>query len=588
MALHVTVDLVYYKYRLGEMGEEDCRMGYRPLPIGVDNFEDMRRNRYYYVDKTWMLKELWDRKGKVNLFTRPRRFGKTLNMSMIQYFFEHTGDEEQNEKNRGLFEGLNIMGAGEEYTGLMGRYPVISLSLKSAKQPDFELAMAMLRRQIASEFRRHERIRGQIGDQRERFDRIMQEKGNREDYVDALAFLSSLLKRCYGERVIVLIDEYDVPLENAYFAGFYEEMITFIRSLFESALKTNECLEFAVITGCLRIAKESIFTGLNNLEIISVLNELYGEHFGFCQDEVDKMLRDYGFSEKRETVKSWYDGYLFGKTEVYNPWSVINYVKSLTANQEAFPKPYWSNTSSNSIVKTLVEHADLGVRAEIENLIDGKTIEKQVHEDITYGDIYESQDNLWNFLFFTGYLKKVDSRMEGETQYMTMAIPNAEVRYIYRNTIMSWFEKSISKKDFTPLFTALEQGDTDTVETILTENLMETISFYDYAESYYHGFLVGLFNGNNKYLVKSNRESGLGRPDIILKTPTVRGRAFVLEIKVADSIGDMEEKCQEAINQIQERHYQEELKSEGFQNVWAYGISFWKKEAMVRRVTELG
>ena len=475
------------------------------------------------------------------------------------------------------------MKAGDAYTGLMGQYPVISLSLKSGKQATFENSMAMLKRRIAEEFRRHQYIRDNIGDQRERFDRIMMEKGDLNDYLDAIAFLSSLLNQCYGKPAIILIDEYDVPLENAYFNGFYEEMLHFIRSLFESALKTNSCLEFAVITGCLRITRESIFTGLNNLKVISILDEFYGEYFGLTQAEVDEMLVFYGQEKNRETLKQWYDGYLFGGKEVYNPWSVINYVESLTGNEQAFPKPYWSNTSANSIVKDLVEQADIGVREEIENLIDGGTIEKQIHEDITYGDIYQSEDNLWNFLFFTGYLKKVEGRMEGNRQYMTMAIPNEEVKYTYENTVLSWFDSNIRQKDFSPLFEALEQGDTDTMETILAENLMETISFYDYAENYYHGFLAGILRtGGDKYIVKSNREAGLGRPDIVIRTPSVRGRAFVIEIKAADSLADMERQCQAALSQIKTQKYREEFLEEGFKNVWAYGICFWKKEVMVR------
>lgn len=579
------LDVIWYTIRKDNVwGREGRIMAFKPLPIGVDSFEDIIRNGYYYVDKTLMIKALWDMKGKVNLFTRPRRFGKTLNMSMLQYFFENMGSDELNGKNRELFAGLKIMEAGELYTGLMGQYPVISLSLKSGKQATFDLSMAMLKRRIAEEFRRHQQIRDQIGDQRERFDRIMMEKGDLNDYLDAIAFLSSLLKQCYGKPAIILIDEYDVPLENAYFNGFYEEMIHFIRSLFESALKTNSSLEFAVITGCLRITKESIFTGLNNLKVISILSEFYGEHFGFTQAEVDDMLAFYRREKSRETLKHWYDGYLFGGKEVYNPWSVINYVESLMGNEDAFPKPYWSNTSGNSIVKDLVENANIEVRGEIESLIDGGTIEKQIHEEITYGDIYQSEDNLWNFLFFTGYLKKVEGRMEGNRQYMTMAIPNEEVKYTYENTVLSWFDAKIRQKDFSSLFEALEQGDTDKVEVILVENLMETISFYDYAESYYHGFLAGILrSGGDKYLVKSNREAGLGRPDIVLRTPSVRGRAFVIEIKIADSLADMEHQCQLALDQIERQKYREELLSEGFKNIWTYGISFWKKEVMVRR-----
>lgn len=555
----------------------------KPLPIGVDDFCDLITNGYKYIDKTLLIKELWQRKGKVTLFTRPRRFGKTLNMSMLQYFFENTGDFERNKANQTLFDGLKIMDSGDEVVRHMGQYPVISLSLKATKQPTLELAMTMLKRQIAQEFWRHREIESKIGTHRERFLRIMQEEGLAEDYTDALAFLSALLKQCYGENAIILIDEYDVPLENAYFCDFYDEMADFIRSLFESALKSNSSLEFAVITGCLRISKESIFTGLNNLNVISILSNQYDEYFGFSQQEVDNLLLYYRCSAKTALVKEWYDGYLFGKSNVYNPWSVINYLAEATAGDQTFPKPYWSNTSSNSIVKDLVEHAGLEIRAEIEQLIEGLTIEKQAHEDITYGDIHDSEENLWNFLFFTGYLKKVDSRMEGEVQYITMAIPNAEVKYIYRNTVLTWFDRKIREKDMTPFYYAMEQGNTDKMEQLLTQLLSETISFYDYAENYYHGFLTGLLKGNGTYLVKSNRESGTGRADLILRTPSVRGRAFVIEIKVADNLGQMEKKCAEALKQIADMGYDNELRQEGFQHIWNYGICFWRKEALVRR-----
>ena len=381
-----------------------------------------------------------------------------------------------------------------------------------------------------------------------------------------------------------MIDEYDVPLENAYFQGFYEGMAGVLRSLFESALKSNPQLQFAVITGCLRISKESIFTGLNNLSVISILSNQYDEHFGFSQQEVDRLLQFYRLEDHREIVKEWYDGYRFGECQVYNPWSVVNYIAEAIAGKESFPKTYWSNTSSNSIVKDLVEHADLELRTEIENLIAGQSIEKQVHEDITYEDIHESEDNLWNFLLFTGYLKATGSRMEGTRQYLSLEIPNMEVKYIYENTITAWFDRKIRAADLSQFYSALENGDTERMEQILTEILSESISFYDYAENYYHGFLAGLLRGNGKYIVKSNRESGRGRPDLILRTPSVRGKAIILELKTADSLSDMEGRCQEALRQIEERGYRRDLEKEGFRQIDAYGICFWKKEAMVQRL----
>lgn len=562
-------------------------MNWKPLPIGVDDFRELIVNGYNYIDKTLLIEELYERKGKVTLFTRPRRFGKSLNLSMLQYFYEDTGDKKRNTENKRLFDGLKIMDAGKAIVGRMGKYPVISLSLKSAKQPTLILAMSMLKRQIAQEFARHQEIAAKIGNKRERFDRILQEKGADDDYVDALAFLSLLLKECYHQNVIILIDEYDVPLENAYLCGFYEEMMGFIRSLFETALKSNPSLEFAVITGCLRISKESIFTGLNNLNVISIISSQYDEYFGFSQQEVNKLLRDYGCEDDKELVKEWYDGYLFGSSQVYNPWSIINYLAESTAGR-SFPKPYWSNTSSNSIVKELVEHAGMEVRLEIEHLMAGLTIEKQIHEDITYSDVWESEDNLWNFLFFTGYLKMVSSRMEGEVRYMTMAIPNAEVRYIYRNTVLAWFDHKLKTTDLTPLYRAFDEGDTQGMETLLTELLSETISFYDYAENYYHGFVAGILKGNGMYQVKSNRESGTGRADLILRTPSARGRAFVIEIKVADSLNAMEKGCDDALRQIEDRGYQRELIESGYKNIWLYGICFYKKDAAIKlqRYTE--
>lgn len=561
-------------------------MAYRPLPIGVDNFEKLRTRNYYYVDKTWMIKELLDKKGEVSLFTRPRRFGKTLNMSMLQYFFEDTADEGQNQKNRELFAGLKIMEAGEEITGQMGMFPVISLTLKSAKQASWRDAFVCLREAIAAEYARHESVvmaKLENTADREKYQSLRDRTAEKSEYLTSLAFLSACLAKVYDKKVIILIDEYDVPLENAYYTGFYDEMVGFIRSLFESALKTNANLEFAVITGCLRISRESIFTGLNNLKIVSITDDSFGEYFGFLQEEVDDLLQYYERSSCAGTVKEWYDGYLFGQKEVYNPWSVINYVYALAENPKAFPKPYWSNTSSNSIIKELVEQAGMEQRGEIENLIEGRTIEKIIHEDITYGDIHESEDNLWNFLFFTGYLKKISSRMVEDAQYVTMGIPNTEVKYIYRNTILNWFDRKLRGKDLTPFYQALEQGDIDTMEKMLTDILMETISFYDYAENYYHGFVTGLFRGNGKYLVKSNQESGLGRADILLRTPSVRGRAFVIEIKAADNLQSMEKECQAALRQIEDREYRKRLEEEGFQNIWTYGFCFWKKEAMVRR-----
>ena len=560
----------------------------QPLPIGIDDFEKLITRGYYYVDKTLLIKELLSKKGGVNLFTRPRRFGKTLNLSMLKYFFEDTGEPEENQRNAELFQDLAISQAGEEYTKEMGSYPVIMLTLKSAKQNHYEMAFYFLKEAIAAEFARHEKaVIGKLSNraEEEKYIRIRESKAEDIEYFTSLAFLSQCLYKAYKKPCIILIDEYDVPLESAYFSGFYEEMASFIRTLFESSLKTNPYVEFAVVTGCLRVSRESIFTGLNNLEVISILRKDYGEYFGFVQSEVDRILQDYDLEDKHEIVKQWYDGYLFGDREVYNPWSIINFVKVQSADPDAFPAPYWANTSSNSIVKNLVERLDDEggqMQEQLECLMNKGVIEKPVHEDITYENIFESEDNLWNFLFFTGYLKKVSSRQEEEEQIVSMSIPNMEVSYIYKHTISTWFERKQKGFDLKPLYEAIEQRDTENMEEEISRFLSKTISYYDYGESYYHGFLAGLFGGNGNYRVLSNRETGLGRADLVLKTPRIRkGRAIVFELKAVKSLQELEKGCEAALRQIEEKKYQEELRQEGYENILAYGICFYRKECAV-------
>ena len=556
-------------------------MSWKPLPIGVDNFENLIRNGYYFADKTLFIRELLDMKGEVNLFTRPRRFGKTLNMSMLRCFFEKSGEDPAV-----LFSGTKILEAGEQYLSHMGRYPVISLSLKSMKQPSLELSLAMLKKAVGAEFSRHWQAvhdSGKLtGAALERYVRLRDLNGSDADYADALKYLSECLHACFGEKAVILIDEYDVPLKNAWFHGFYDDVLFPVRSLFESALKTNDNLAFAVVTGCLRISRESIFTGLNNLRILSVTDDSCSEYFGFTQQDVDQMLAFYDLSDRTETVKQWYDGYCFGNTEVYNPWSVINFVSSCRRNRNALPRPYWSNTSSNDIVRILVEKSDLSVRREIETLIEGSSITKPVHEDITYEDMQSTQDNLWNFLFFTGYLKKLREFQEEENIYIEMTIPNREVRYIYKNTVLHWFEEKTEKKELSPLYESILNGDAGKMAEILSENLMETISFYDYQESYYHGFLAGMLKNIGNYIVVSNREAGNGRPDIVLKYPSIRGKAVIIEIKVAGSWKELEKKCTEALKQIEEKNYEAELRREGYQDIMKYGVAFYRKECMVK------
>ncbi len=560
--------------------------------MGIEFYKRMIDGGYYYVDKTLLIKDILDSGAAASLFTRPRRFGKTLALNMLKVFLEDERDEKgRHIDNSAYFKNKKIAACGEKYMQKLGKYPVIFLTLKSAKQPDFDMAYHILTESIEKEFDRHRYVldSDMLSDkEKEKFRAISEKRASKAEYATSVAFLSECLKKVHRENTVILIDEYDVPLENAYFRGFYEEMSDFIRSLFESALKTNDCLELAVITGCLRISRESIFTGLNNLEVISVLNENYSEYYGFTESEVEKMLAFYGLENQLPEVKQWYDGYLFGSTEVYNPWSVINYVKNQVSGGKTFPRPYWSNTSSNSIIRELVETADFSTRREIENLIDGGVIEKPVHEEITYGDIYESQDNLWNFLFFTGYLKKTEECQKDEELYLKMAIPNAEIASIYRNTVLTWFDKKIKKTDLSPLMQAIEQKNCSAAGEFISEQLRDTISFFDYAENYYHGFLTGLLKGAGPYELLSNRESGEGRPDIIMKPDTIRKPAYILELKAAKDFRLMEQLCDEALAQAKQKNYDEQLKKEGYQEVVTYGICFYKKECMVKAADESG
>ena len=560
----------------------------KAVPIGFEDLKVIVDENLYYVDKTLMIKDLLDSPASVTLFTRPRRFGKTLNLSMLRRFFE---DERTREgepvDNRYLFDGLAISDCGETYLQHQQQYPVISLSLKSAKQKDYEMAYGELKKRVAEEFKRHQYVlEGDILSEKEKvtFCEILNLEEDASLYLDALRFLSECLFRYHEKKAIILIDEYDVPLENAYFEGFYDKMIGFIRSLFESALKTNPFLKYGIITGCLRISRESIFTGLNNLEIHSLLDPYYGSSFGFTEEEVVSILDYYGLSDKYPELKAWYDGYRFGDTEIYNPWSILNYVKAAIGRKDSLPKPYWSNTSSNSIIRELVETADSETRRELETLMDGGTIEKPVHEEITYGDIHTSQDNLWNFLFFTGYLKACGERLDGETIYLKMSIPNREIKSVYRQSIVLWFDQRVKQMDRTPLLNALEEGDCTAAADFISEQLLETISYFDYGENYYHGFLAGLLSGFSRYEVLSNRESGMGRADLILKTDFVRtGRAMILELKVAKTVPEMEERCREALQQIEEKQYEVELRKTGYPIIDKYGICFYRKECIVMK-----
>ena len=559
----------------------------KALPVGVENFEDIVKSEYYYVDKTMFIKDLLDLKGKVNLFTRPRRFGKTLNLSMLRYFFEDTGHEKINEKNKSLFQGMKIIEAGENYTNHMGLYPVLELTLKSAKQEDYDTAYYMIQNAVSMEFERH---RGIVESKKEMlsFKEYKQytaiAEGEAEDKIvrNSLQLFCQCMYKITGKNTVILIDEYDVPLENAYFRGFYEKMVGFIRSLFEAALKTNQYLQFAVITGCLRISKESIFTGLNHLNIISVLDKKYSEHFGFTEQEVLQMMSYYEVESRFSTMKEWYDGYLFGDTEVYNPWSVIKFLYDLYSDVEAYPHPYWINTSSNDIIKDLIARADRETKGQIETLLVGGILDIQVHEEVTYGDMHSNGENLWNFLYFTGYLTKESEYFKESAIFLRARIPNIEVKTIYQNTILNWMKAAIKKEDFQDLYRAMEEGNAQRMTDILNGQLFRTISFYDSAENFYHGFLTGILSQSENYLVQSNRETGNGRSDIMVKSPSLRGRSFIVEVKVSDSVDDLENDAKKALQQIYDKRYMEELRTEGYRKIDCYGISFFRKDCEVR------
>ena len=561
----------------------------KKISIGVEDFKEIIVKDGYFVDKTLMIKKLIEENAKVTLFMRPRRFGKTLNQFMLRRFFEDERTRSGERIDNGdLFDGLKVAACGEEVLQHQQQYPVIFLSLKSAKQPNFEEAYKKICRAIAEEFRRHQYLlagNSLADDQKIMFQKIMTEQADYSAYNDALRFLSECLWQYHGKNTMILIDEYDVPLENAYLEGFYDQMISFIRSLFESALKTNPYLEKSVITGCLRISKESIFTGLNNLKSDSVLHTEYADSFGFTESEVEAMLTYYDLAAELPEVKRWYDGYLFNDIEIYNPWSIINYAYDRSHKITQFTLPYWSNSSSNSIIREMVGEADEMAKEDLETLMAGGTIEKPVHEEITYGDIHQSQDNLWNFLFFTGYLKKISERKDesGETLYLTMAIPNTEIKTIYKNSITYWFEQRMKETDRSPLKHALETGDCEAAENFINEQLFQTISYYDYAENFYHGFMAGLLLNIGGYLVRSNRESGNGRPDIVMTESKFRGRAMILELKISDTIQGMERKCEEALTQMKEQKYESSLEDDGYQPILKYAICFFKKGCMVKK-----
>jgi hypothetical protein len=561
-----------------------------PLPVSVSFFDSVIENGYYYVDKTLLIKDMLEKKDSVVLCTRPRRFGKTLNQTMLKCFFEDTAPI-GGKDTRALFHGLKIEDAGERYMEYQGKYPVIFLTFKDAKLNSFESSCNMLKEYIAKEFERHAYVMEKMsGDGNiERFKRLSAVSGSVSDYPNSLRFLCECLERYHGQKAIILIDEYDVPLENSWTRGFYQEMIDFIRPLLGSALKDNPHLQLAVMTGCLRISKESIFTGLNNLEVVSILSDSYSEHFGFTQVEVDAMLKYYGLESKTQILKDWYNGYLFGNTEVYNPLSTVKVVKAWTQNIKRNPEPYWSNTSGNDIVRRLVDIANVKMKTDLETLMAAKTISKPIHEDVTYEEIGDGNDkdpdNVWNFLFFTGYLKKVGEERQNENGelILDLSIPNLELKYIYHTKIQDWFKEKVSRKDFGPLYTALLGGDAETVQIELGNFLVETISYMDAKEAFYHGVLLGVLSGMSEFSAKSNRETGLGWGDIVLRHTSGRGKAVILELKCTQDMQKIAKLSEEAVKQIADGKYAKELESECYTDIIKYGIAFCKKSCEVRK-----
>ena len=551
----------------------------KPLPIGIEDFKEVIDSGYYFVDKTLMIKDLIVNKVKVGLFTRPRRFGKTLNMSMIQRFFEKT-----DESNAYLFDGLKIS-EFPECMQYQGQYPVISLSLKSMKQGSYKDAFHMFKVLIAREYDRHKDIlkSGKISDsERDLFHSILDQKAEDAFYLDSIKFLSDIMVKYYNKNVIILIDEYDVPLENAFYQGFYTDMVNLIRSVFESALKTNPSLDRAFLTGCLRVSKESIFTGLNNLDIFTIISPMFTDSFGFTPDEITDILKYYKLEDKANEIKDWYDGYLFSDTQIYNPWSTINHIKNLTVNPNYPCKPYWSNTSSNEIVKRLIEESNDRMKNAIEELINGTPVKAQIYEDITYGTIDVNSEYIWSFLLFTGYLKVTAYETIGDETYYEMVIPNTEVKSIYKNTIRAWFEKKINTDSRTDIIESIIYGEPEKLEKQLRHWLLTTISYHDEQESYYHGFVTGLVSGFADYEVLSNIESGEGRFDLVVKQRSDAEYAAILEFKIAKTYKEMSAKCDEALRQIEEKNYIAGLQDELYRNVSKYGICFCKKRCQVK------
>lgn len=556
----------------------------KKLPIGIDGFEKIRTNNFYYVDKTMFIAELLQNWGEVNLFTRPRRFGKTLNLSMLKCFFEIGGRQE-------LFDGLKISQEKELIEEYMGQFPVISVSLKSVDGLSFEAASAALRNIVGKEASRFQFLRESVRlseNERERYEALIRvDQGvfamNDELLVDSLLTLSQLLSKHYDRKIILLIDEYDVPLDKAFQAGYYDRMVSLIRNMLGNVLKTNDALFFAVLTGCLRISKESIFTGLNNLKVHTVSDSRYDEYFGFTDSDVSDLLDFYDLSSYKDIMKDWYDGYLFGKINVYCPWDVINYCDTLLSDEDAEPENYWANTSGNDIVRRLLKKADQTTKNEVEQLLNNKYIVKSVRQELTYRDIDSSVDNIWSVLYSTGYLTQC-GRLPGKQ--LKLIIPNREVHELFTDLVKEWFqEKTLSDSAKIHRFCrAFPAGEVDMIQNMLHDYLWDSISIRDTAvrtdrkENFYHGMILGLLRSQENWLIKSNAETGEGYSDISIYTPEHIG--IVIELKYAHD-GNLEKACAKALQQIREKKYAVGLRRKGMERIITYGIAFYEKECMV-------
>ena len=553
----------------------------KKLPIGIESFEEMRKEDFYYVDKTRWIEQLLAQWGKVNLFTRPRRFGKSLNMSMLQTFFEVGADAS-------LFDGLYISKNKEVCKQYLGKFPVVSISLKGVNGNTFDEARSCLVKVINREARRLQNLSEsekltQVD--KELFEKLLSQMKDDGTLSSSLLELSELLEKHYEEKVIVLIDEYDVPLAKANENGYYDEMVLLIRNLFENVLKTNHSLKFAVLTGCLRVAKESIFTGLNNFKVYSITDVDFDENFGFTDDEVSELLETYHLEEHQAETKEWYDGYHIGGADVYCPWDVINHVDRLRGEPGAQPQSYWINTSGNDLVKRFVNRADKTTRDEMERLIAGESVEKEIRLELTYDEIDQSIDNLWSVLFTTGYLTRIGKPVNG---IYRLAIPNREVREVYITQIQEWFKEKIRKEtgSMQTFCKAFLERDSDGIQKQLTRILNNMISILDTKarneekEIFYHGLLLGLLRSESDWLILSNAESGDGFSDILIE-PEDPDMGIVIELKYAPDFSGLENACKKAMQQIKDRRYADRLKNDGRSDILAYGIAFCKKRCRV-------